>query len=202
MVVRDCVGPLWAGTLGTEPGSASKGTPSFAINRLRLIRHRRTASEATGEHLRGGEEDGPTLVRPGVGCWRRLHQCDATGSLQAERCRDGRRQGSGLQLDEPPAEAGSLPTPSPDRTAADGIAADGLENLDARADADRRHYRVQQYGGPVLRSPGVRMRLNWFWGFLGFLGVLGFALDEPWWYGFFAFFMFFLQPVTRGQRRQ
>ncbi len=46
------------------------------------------------------------------------------------------------------------------------------------------------------------MRLNWFWGFLGFLGVLGFALDEPWWYGFFAFFMFFLQPVTRGQRRQ
>jgi hypothetical protein len=50
-------------------------------------------------------------------------------------------------------------------------------------------------------SPGGRMRVNWYWGFLGFLGVLGFAFHSPAWFGFFAFFLFFLEPLIRRSKR-
>jgi hypothetical protein len=46
------------------------------------------------------------------------------------------------------------------------------------------------------------MRVNWFWGLIGFLGIMGFILDEPLYYIFFVFFLFFLEPVVRTNKKK
>ncbi len=42
-----------------------------------------------------------------------------------------------------------------------------------------------------------KVKVHWFWGFVGCLGVLGFILKEPLYYVFFSFFLFFLEPVAK-----
>jgi uncharacterized membrane protein YkgB len=39
------------------------------------------------------------------------------------------------------------------------------------------------------------MEFNYYWGLLGFLGVLGYILENPIYYVFFAFFILFLVPL-------
>lgn len=39
----------------------------------------------------------------------------------------------------------------------------------------------------------MKVKINWFWGLLGFLGLV----SGPYMYAFFAFFLFFLEPVVR-----
>jgi len=43
-----------------------------------------------------------------------------------------------------------------------------------------------------------KLKIHWFWGFVGCLGVLGFILKEPLYYVFFSFFLFSLEPVLRN----
>jgi len=43
----------------------------------------------------------------------------------------------------------------------------------------------------------MKLKFNWYFGFIGFLGFLGYALNEPTYYAFFAFFLFFLEPVFK-----
>jgi hypothetical protein len=40
------------------------------------------------------------------------------------------------------------------------------------------------------------MKLDWYWGFIGFLGILGYLLEEPLYYVFFVFLIFFFRPTT------
>ena len=47
----------------------------------------------------------------------------------------------------------------------------------------------------------MKMKLNWYWGMMGFLGFLGLAMNEPLWYVFFVFFLFFLEPVIRKSKK-
>ena len=42
-----------------------------------------------------------------------------------------------------------------------------------------------------------KVKIHWFWGFVGCLEVLGFILKEPLYYVFFSFFLFFLEPVLK-----
>jgi hypothetical protein len=44
-----------------------------------------------------------------------------------------------------------------------------------------------------------KVNLNWYLGFIGFLGFLGYGLNEPLYYLFFAFLLFFLQPMKTKQ---
>ncbi len=41
----------------------------------------------------------------------------------------------------------------------------------------------------------MKIEFNYFWGLLGFMGVLGYVLENPVYYAFFAFFLLFLVPV-------
>jgi L-asparagine transporter-like permease len=41
----------------------------------------------------------------------------------------------------------------------------------------------------------MNVEFNYFWGLTGFLGILGYVLENPAYYVFFAFFMLFLIPV-------
>ncbi|MDO8870185.1 MAG: hypothetical protein Q7V10_05480 [Methanobacteriaceae archaeon] len=41
----------------------------------------------------------------------------------------------------------------------------------------------------------MKIEFNYFWGILGFLGVLGYVLENPIYYAFFAFFILFLVPL-------
>ncbi len=41
----------------------------------------------------------------------------------------------------------------------------------------------------------MKIEFNYFWGLLGFLGVLGYVLENPIYYAFFAFFILFLVPL-------
>lgn len=43
----------------------------------------------------------------------------------------------------------------------------------------------------------MKTEFNYFWGLLGFLGVLGYVLENPIYYIFFAFFILFLVPVFK-----
>jgi len=43
-----------------------------------------------------------------------------------------------------------------------------------------------------------KIKIHWFWGFVGLLGVLGFILKEPGYYVFFSFFLFFLEPIAKN----
>jgi hypothetical protein len=45
------------------------------------------------------------------------------------------------------------------------------------------------------------MRLSWAWGFIGLLGLLGYALNEPLYYVFFAFLIFFIDLVPKARKR-
>lgn len=45
-----------------------------------------------------------------------------------------------------------------------------------------------------------KVRINWFWGLLGFLGILGFIFEEPLYYTFFSFFLFFIEPIDRRSK--
>ena len=59
-------------------------------------------------------------------------------------------------------------------------------------------------GSGLLNQKAIQtgMKLNWFWGLLGFLGILGFIMNEPLYYVFFVFFLFFLEPVMRGKKKE
>jgi hypothetical protein len=54
--------------------------------------------------------------------------------------------------------------------------------------------------GDTVKKERSPIRLNWYWGSLGFLGFLGLALNEPLYYIFFVFFLFFLEPVVRNRK--
>jgi hypothetical protein len=41
----------------------------------------------------------------------------------------------------------------------------------------------------------MQFKLNRAWGFVGLLGLLGYVLNEPLYYVFFTFFIFFADPV-------
>ncbi len=45
------------------------------------------------------------------------------------------------------------------------------------------------------------MKLSWFWGLIGLLCFLGLVVEEPLYYVFFAFFLFFLEPVVRNSKK-
>jgi hypothetical protein len=40
----------------------------------------------------------------------------------------------------------------------------------------------------------MKIRINWYWGFIGVLGFLGVLLNQPLLYFFFVFFIFFILP--------
>ena len=48
----------------------------------------------------------------------------------------------------------------------------------------------------------MKLKFNWYFGFIGFLGFLGYSLNEPTYYAFFAFFLFFLEPVLRKSKKE
>lgn len=41
----------------------------------------------------------------------------------------------------------------------------------------------------------MKIEINYFWGILGFLGLLGYVLENPIYYAFFAFFLLLLVPI-------
>jgi len=45
-----------------------------------------------------------------------------------------------------------------------------------------------------------KLRIHWFWGFIGCLGILGFLLKEPLYYAFFSFFLLFMEPIARRSK--
>jgi len=45
-----------------------------------------------------------------------------------------------------------------------------------------------------------KIKIHWFWGFVGLLGVLGFILKEPLYYVMFTFFLFFLEPLAKNPK--
>lgn len=47
----------------------------------------------------------------------------------------------------------------------------------------------------------VKVKIHWFWGFVGCLGVVGFILNEPGYYVFLSFFLFFLEPVLKKSKK-
>lgn len=56
-------------------------------------------------------------------------------------------------------------------------------------------------GGPDMENKPRKVRIHWFWGFVGCSGVLGFLLAEPFYHAFFVFFLFFLEPVVKKIKR-
>ena len=48
-----------------------------------------------------------------------------------------------------------------------------------------------------MKTERGKVRLNWFWGCIGFCGILGFIFKEPLYYVFFVFFLFFLEPALK-----
>jgi len=46
-----------------------------------------------------------------------------------------------------------------------------------------------------------KLRIHWFWGFVGCLGILGFILEEPLYYVMFSFLLFFLEPVVKKSKK-
>ena len=45
----------------------------------------------------------------------------------------------------------------------------------------------------------MKLKMNWYWGCIGFLGFLG--ILDPIFYVFFVFLLFFLEPVVRKPRK-
>ena len=52
-----------------------------------------------------------------------------------------------------------------------------------------------------MKTERGKVRLNWFWGCIGFCGILGFIFKEPLYYVFFVFFLFFLEPVLKKSKK-
>ena len=49
----------------------------------------------------------------------------------------------------------------------------------------------------------MKIKVNWYYGCLGFLGILGYTQNDPLYYAFFAFFLFFLQPIfSKGKKKR
>ena len=48
----------------------------------------------------------------------------------------------------------------------------------------------------------MKIKLDWFWGCIGFCGILGYLLNEPLYYTFFAFFIFFIGPVIKKSKKE
>jgi len=51
-------------------------------------------------------------------------------------------------------------------------------------------------------TTAMKLKLDWFWGCIGFLGILGYLLKEPIYYVFFVFFLFFLVPVVNKSKNK
>lgn len=47
----------------------------------------------------------------------------------------------------------------------------------------------------------MKTEFNYFWGILGFLGLMGYVLENPIYYVFFAFFLLFLVPVFNKKEK-
>jgi hypothetical protein len=47
----------------------------------------------------------------------------------------------------------------------------------------------------LLGGLEIKIEINYFWGILGFLGLLGYVLENPVYYTFFAFFLLLLVPI-------
>jgi hypothetical protein len=45
------------------------------------------------------------------------------------------------------------------------------------------------------------VKFDWYWGSVGFCGILGYILEEPLYYTFFACFIFFLIPVIKKTKK-
>jgi hypothetical protein len=55
--------------------------------------------------------------------------------------------------------------------------------------------------GQNMKNKRGKIKLNWFWGCIGFCGILGYILNEPLYYLFFAFFLFFLEPIIKKSKK-